>query len=164
MMSDGSFSPGFTYDIDPVNLDEFLAVVWPTSSTTMSFRRKSETIQASRWWMNGDHPDDASVLIKGDAGPFLSEGKVVRRFNRHDVDHAGLCPHCNHIFHIPGGSDADHGWIDGGPGGRIVCPGDWILTIGDQHFPIKPDLFEAIFEAAPDEAVIDVVVEGEMEW
>jgi len=42
----------------------------------------------------------------------------------------------------------DHGWIDTLEGGHIVCPGDWVITgVQGEHYPCKPDIFEATYEA-----------------
>jgi len=42
----------------------------------------------------------------------------------------------------------DHGWIDDLEGGHAVCPGDWIPTgVQGEHWAIKPDIFEATYEA-----------------
>ena len=38
----------------------------------------------------------------------------------------------------------EHGWIDTLEGGHIVCPADWIITgVKGEHYPCKPDIFEA---------------------
>jgi hypothetical protein len=40
-----------------------------------------------------------------------------------------------------------HGWIETLEGGHIVCPGDYIITgIKGEHYPCKPDIFEATYE------------------
>ena len=37
--------------------------------------------------------------------------------------------------------------VDTLEGGHIVCPGDWIITgVFDEHYPCKPDIFEATYE------------------
>ncbi|KKN06329.1 hypothetical protein LCGC14_1078250 [marine sediment metagenome] len=39
-----------------------------------------------------------------------------------------------------------HGWLDVGEAGRIVCPGDWVITTAEgERFPCKPDLFERTY-------------------
>jgi hypothetical protein len=41
----------------------------------------------------------------------------------------------------------DHGWIDTPDGGHVVCPGDWVITgVNGEHYPCKPDVFEATYE------------------
>ena len=40
------------------------------------------------------------------------------------------------------------GWIHTLEGGHIVSPGDWIITgVAGEHYPCKPDIFEATYEA-----------------
>jgi hypothetical protein len=42
---------------------------------------------------------------------------------------------------------ADYGWVKTLEGGHIVTPGDWIITgIKGEHYPCKPDIFEATYE------------------
>lgn len=85
--------------------------------------------KAFQWFRNGDHPDDDCHMITPDPSsltqfaPFLSEGKVVRYFRRPDIPGTGTCPRCDATMH-------DHGWIDQGPDGITVCPGDWIAPDG----------------------------------
>lgn len=39
------------------------------------------------------------------------------------------------------------GWISTLEGGHIVTPGDYIITgIKGEHYPCKPDIFEATYE------------------
>jgi hypothetical protein len=39
-------------------------------------------------------------------------------------------------------------WIKTLEGGHIVTPGDWIITgVKGEHYPCKPDIFEATYEA-----------------
>lgn len=50
--------------------------------------------------------------------------------------------------HGPRPSEA-HGYIDTLEGGHIVSPGDWIITgVKGEHYPCKPDIFEATYEPA----------------
>lgn len=114
----------------------------------MKFRKKPVVIEATRWRMNGDHPQDESVLAYPgpDAPttfePYLTEGKVVRYYRvPSNKDGETPCKHCGQIMH-------DHGWIDTLEGGHIVCPGDWIITgVKGEHYPCKPDIFETTYEA-----------------
>lgn len=124
----------------------------------MKYRKLPITIEATRWFKNGDHPEDCSTLIhppekyRDDVPrpePFLSEGKVVRYFRRPDVMGSSACPYCPHVMH-------EHGWIDTVQGGHRVCPGDWIITdsrVEDprghgHYYPCKPDVFAATYEEA----------------
>ena len=46
---------------------------------------------------------------------------------------------------------AGHGWIKTLEGGHIVTPGDWIITgVQGEHYPCKPDIFEATYEPVAD--------------
>ena len=42
---------------------------------------------------------------------------------------------------------SDRGWIDTLEGGHTVKAGDWIITgVKGEHYPCKPDIFEATYE------------------
>ena len=42
-----------------------------------------------------------------------------------------------------------HGWIETLEGGHVVTPGDWIITgVKGEHYPCKPDIFEATYQSA----------------
>ena len=111
----------------------------------MKFKKKPVVIDATQWFKNGDHPNDACYTVTGrppNQPDFLSEGKIVRYFRRPDVSWSETCKHCGKIMH-------DHGWIDTLEGGHIVCPGDWIITgVKGENYPCKPDIFEQTYEAA----------------
>ena len=85
--------------------------------------------------------DDCVILDPGDGGSaFQGEGHLVRHYRTPELDGEVICLHCSHIMHW-------HGWIDTLEGGHVVCPGDWIITgIKDEHYPCKPDIFEATYE------------------
>lgn len=43
------------------------------------------------------------------------------------------------------------GWIETFEGRFIVTPGDWIITgVKGEHYPCKPDIFEATYEQVID--------------
>jgi hypothetical protein len=43
--------------------------------------------------------------------------------------------------------DVALGWISTLEGGHVVTPGDFIITgIKGEHYPCKPDIFEATYE------------------
>jgi|GEM_PF-775710 len=137
------------------------------------FRKKPVVIEASQWFTNGDHPDDACVPVRrlapgdpitGDvrtqtgelvpdpitgAASFLCEGAVVRYFRHPGVSGQRACEHPGCLWLMN-----DHGWIDTLEGGHIVCPGDWIITgVKGERYPCKPDIFAATYEpVAPREA------------
>ena len=110
----------------------------------MKFRKKPIVVEATQWFKNGDHPQDGceKVVVNGEE-PFLSEGKVVRYYRHPCVSGNLVCNHCGKAMHY-------HGWIDTPEGGHTVCPGDWIITepLGE----VYPDIFEATYEALPDNA------------
>jgi hypothetical protein len=117
------------------------------------FRKKPVVIEATQWHKNGDHPDDYALVKVGFENGKLREwsgaqvrelgweGQVVRYFRRPDVPGDILCRNCSETMHI-------HGWIDTKEGGHIVCPEDWIITgVQGEHYPCKPDIFAATYEA-----------------
>jgi hypothetical protein len=96
------------------------------------YRKKPVVIEAHRWYVNGDHPED---------GDPKREGRIVRYFRRPEPEYAGQTLHsCGVRWH-------EHGWIDTLEGGHTVCPGDWIIKgIKGEFYPCKPDIFEATYE------------------
>jgi len=108
----------------------------------MKFRKKPIVIEATQWFISGDHPeDDRDTFQTKDGNPFLGEGKVVRYYRTPELDGQNKCAKCEKIMH-------NHGWIDTLEGGHIVCPGDWIITgIKGEKYPCKPDIFDATYEA-----------------
>ena len=108
----------------------------------MKFKKKPVIIDATQWFKNGDHPEDACYLVAAPRGKmaFMSEGKVVRYYRHPNIDGQTVCKHCGDIMH-------NHGWIDTLEGGHIVCPGDWIITgVAGENYPCKPSIFEATYE------------------
>src|SRR5574343_487435 len=118
------------------------------------FRKKPVVIEATQWFKNGDHPldyaEDRVGLLNGEPHVFPAaetrenrwEGGIVRRYRHPGIDGQATCKHCGRIMH-------DHGWIDTLEGGHIVCPGDWIITgVRGEHYPCKPDIFNATYEVA----------------
>lgn len=114
------------------------------------FRKKPVVIEATQWFKNGDHPED-DVFRPFDSGVSPAEpqeGLIVRYFRGPDLPDEtthGVNPVtgvvCDRKWH-------DHGWIDTAEGGHIVCPGDWIITgVQGEHYPCKPDIFDATYEA-----------------
>lgn len=92
------------------------------------------------WNKNGDHPHDRCwMVVVEDQEPFPSEGKVVRYYRRPEEQFSGdnVCPHCHKTLH-------EHGFIDSGCGGQVVCPGMFILTFGEPGNPDAPRRYMAI--------------------
>lgn len=99
----------------------------------MKVKKKPVVVDAYQWFTNGDHPED---------GPAGTEGAVVRYFRNPEPRYRGDVVHdrCGLTWH-------HHGWIDTLEGGHNVCPGDWIITgVQGEHYPCKPDIFEATYE------------------
>ena len=127
-------------------------VAYPTEGVSWAFNPSTGFRSACRWWKNGDHPGD----LAHEGGVVRHEGQVVRYFRhptvpeleRHDDDRyrsrIGWCyggATCGAAYHV-------HGWIDEGPGGRMVCPGDYVLTTMEgAHFACHPSRFNEIVEA-----------------
>lgn len=94
-----------------------------------------------RWWRNGDHPaDNCGELLDdpmhpGDAAHQYHriEGAVVRFFRHPDVPGDQTHDRCGRTWH-------DHGWIDSGGDGQIVCPGDKLTTAPDGRVTVEGDL------------------------
>ena len=91
----------------------------------MLFRKKPVLVQAHQWFKDGDYPIDGVV----------KQYKTAKHFKEEP------CLYCN-------GNMSRHGWITTLEGGHIVCPGDWIITgVKEEHYPCKPDIFIAIYDA-----------------
>ena len=103
------------------------------------YRKRPAVVEATQWFKNGDHPEDDCGTFDAGDGPFQGEGHVVRYFRRPDVDGRRKCEKCGYIM------DA-HGWIDTPGEGIPVCPGDWIITEGVEHYPYPPTLFAEAYE------------------
>lgn len=107
------------------------------------YRKKPVVIEATRWYKNGDHPQDCVMRPFEDTGEVPEsprEGLVVRYFRRPDIPGDRLCRYCSIIMHI-------HGWIDTKEGGHVVCPGDYVITgVKGEYYPCKPDIFHATYD------------------
>lgn len=114
-----------------------------------TFRKRPVEITATRWWRNGDHPDDytrdhpnpdGTVWTADERRAARAEGDVVRYYRPPHVDGDADCGTCGVVFH-------NHGWIDTPEGGHIVCPGDWIVTgVEGERYPVKPSVFASTYE------------------
>ena len=108
----------------------------------MKFRKKPVVIEATQWFKNGDHPLDGERFraYDSDGEPVECEGELVRYYRYPSGNGYITCQHCGNTMHV-------HGWIDTLEGGHVVCPGDWIITgVKGEHYPCKPDIFEATYE------------------
>ena len=125
----------------------------PVVQGVTRWRAKGAEVEAVRWRRNGDHPADDCRMIAPDPrsstqfAPFLSEGEVVRYYRNPADDGQRECGDCARIMH-------DHGWIDQGLRGRVVCPGDWVVSLSlvtpglIAYFPVAADVFSATYEPA----------------
>jgi hypothetical protein len=87
----------------------------------MRYCKKPIIIEAVQWFKMGDHP-------------------VVTQFRARNL-HA--CKSCGKEMY-------EHGKCPMLEGSHLVCPGDWIITgIKGEHYPCKPDIFEATYEKVP---------------
>ena len=83
------------------------------------YRKKPVVIEAAQWFKAGDHP-------------------AVTQWGDSDF----ICTGCNRVMR-------DHGRASTLEGFHIVCPGDWIITgVKGEHYPCKPDIFDASYERA----------------
>ena len=90
----------------------------------MKFRKKPVVIEATQWFKHGDHP-------------------MVRT----PVDEVNA----NWSEKLQGLPLGSLGLIDTLEGAMYVNPGDWIITgVKGEHYPCKPDIFEATYEAVHD--------------
>lgn len=116
---------------------------------------QTPAVEASQWFKNGDHPDDYDrEKIGYENGELRTwtadevkalgwEGQVVRYFRSPVVSGKSLCEHCRKPMN-------EHGWIDSGGSGKIVCPGDFIITsAGGDFYVCRHDFFTAVFKPAP---------------
>lgn len=112
----------------------------PRTLVSGIYLSKETLVEVSQWRKNGDHPEDACETFTAEDGvPFKGEGKVVRYFRHPGVKGDRQCALCGEIMH-------NHGWIDSGERGRIVCPGDIIVKTSEGHYvPYKPSAFEALY-------------------
>ena len=95
----------------------------------MRFTKKPVTIVASQWFKSGDHP--AVRDISGSDDLFFTGMGGATLVEREKFGVIGTLESPNHL----------------------VTPGDWIITgVQGEHFPCKPDIFEATYAPQPPEA------------
>lgn len=84
------------------------------------YRKKPVVIDAYQWKQHFNH--------------------IVTEFDPYEENKAFTCGYCDEPA-------AYHGWIKTAEGGHIACPNDWIITgVKGEHYPCKPDIFEATYE------------------
>lgn len=107
-------------------------------------KRAAETVEATRWFKNGDHPEDQCTVIETQGASFLSEGKFVRYYRHPQKDGESLCRTCKVRMH-------DHGWIDVPQHGIRVCPGWWVVRVDGDIEVMSDEFFRERYEqiAAP---------------
>ena len=89
--------------------------------TAERYIKRPVAIEAVQWHKQGDHPE----VVAFPAEPMYGPDEL------HDA--------CGGLWH-------SHGWIATLEGGHIVCPGDWIITgVAGEHYPCKPDIFDATY-------------------
>ena len=99
------------------------------------YRKKPVIIEATQWFVNGDHPLD---------GDQRTDGCVVQRYQAPEGSGDQPCRHCGNMLRV-------HGWVTTLEGGHIVCPGDYIITgVNGEHYPCKPDIFDKSYELVED--------------
>jgi len=87
------------------------------------YRKKPVVVEAIQWFKHGDHPS-------------------VKEYDPYGEQ--GACGKCGKATEV-------HGWCRTLEGGHIVCPGDFIITgVQGEHYPCKPDIFEATYEVVED--------------
>jgi ssDNA-binding Zn-finger/Zn-ribbon topoisomerase 1 len=108
------------------------------------FRLRSEIIDASRWFKNGDHPlDNIKGHRVGDEGEFVGYSKGKEGFL------AKKCDKCGAVMRV-------HGEINrlgevGYSGLWWVCPGSWVLTPPDDTIEIMSHVeFSEMYEEVDD--------------
>lgn len=92
------------------------------------FRKLPVVIEAVQWWKHGDH-------------------KAVERYLQTAEGIEKSTPEMRVAW---GGYAREFPGIETLEGVMRVTPGDWIITgIAGEHYPCKPDIFAATYEATP---------------
>jgi hypothetical protein len=110
---------------------------------------KAESTTTVQWFKNGDHPldyaEDREGFENGELVTFSAalckskewEGAIVRYLRHPNIDGLTDCHLCGATMH-------EHGWLDEGGNGQVVCPGDLIVTTDGRHMVVhQPDRAEA---------------------
>ena len=95
----------------------------------MKYRKKPVVIEAKQWFQEGDHSAVSHGYLR------LSDHAVFGVSSLMPESNVAGCVHVACIKTL-------EGWHE-------VTPGDWIITgIKGEHYPCKPDIFEATYEPA----------------
>jgi len=114
----------------------------------MLYTRKTLSVEATRWFQNGDHPLDyvnprigCGISMPAEIAEQLGlEGELVKRFNAPGFPPEATCASCGQRV------DA-HGAVSTPSGAAVVCPGDWIVTgVDDVHYPVKNTVFTTLYQ------------------
>jgi hypothetical protein len=98
----------------------------------MKYRKKLVVVEATQWFENGDHPE----VRPNESVTFTDDGQGGRKIVARPV-----CARCGQDLNA-------HGWVGPFEWPNLACPGDWIITgVQGEHYPCKPDIFEATYEA-----------------
>ena len=110
---------------------------------------KAESTTTVQWFKNGDHPldyaEDREGFENGELVTFSAslckakewEGAIVRYFRHPNIDGLVDCHLCGATMH-------EHGRLDDGETGPLVCPGDLIVTTDGRHAVVQqPDRAKA---------------------
>lgn len=99
---------------------------------------KEQSISAQQWFKNGDHALD--YKDRPEAKEHKWEGSVVRYWRDPFIEGSSVCEACGEVMD-------KHGWIDKAPTGRTVCPGDFIVELGERdYYPMKTEVFKLLFK------------------
>jgi hypothetical protein len=111
--------------------DMLLAAINEDSPGTRRRKRSGMEIQTVEQWHEVTYDREAGHGNSPEDMPIYHLG--VGYYRRPEPEFAGslTCEKCGKKLH-------DHGWIDEGPEGHDVCPGDWVVTLrnGGGHLPL----------------------------
>jgi hypothetical protein len=103
----------------------------------MKYLINDVVVDATQWFINGDHPGDKRVVFSNEA---MHEGLVVKYFRDPSVEMLDVCNICGCISHL-------HGYIEGH---GSVCPSDWVLTSSTgKHTACSDAIFKKIALPCP---------------
>lgn len=113
----------------------------------MKVTRRTNVNESHQWFKNGDHPDDnCGRFTLGEFKGELMEGNVVRYYRHPEISGDQKCPLCGDIMH-------NHGWLELCLSPKIVCPGDFIITLSKnkEYNSISKKIFHEIYQQVNEE-------------